>query len=46
MLSFASSLDKKDMSSDASIDEIIDDSSIASHMDFKPRDVKALYRVN
>ena len=45
MLSFASSLDKKDMSSDASIDEVIDDSSIASHMDFKPRDVKALYRL-
>jgi imidazolonepropionase-like amidohydrolase len=43
MLSFASSLDKKDMSSDASIDEVIDDSSLASHMDFKPRDVKALY---
>ena len=41
MLSFASSLDKKDMSSDASIDEIIDDSSLASHMDFKLRDVKA-----
>ena len=45
MLSFAASLDKKDMSSDASIDEVIDDSSIASHMDFKPRDVKALYRL-
>ena len=43
MLSFVSSLDKKDMSSDASIDEVIDDSSLASHMDFKPRDVKALY---
>jgi imidazolonepropionase-like amidohydrolase len=43
MLSFASSLDKKDMSSDATIDEVIDDSSVASHMDFKPRDVKALY---
>ena len=43
MLSFASSLDKKSMSSDASIDEVIGDSSIASHMDFKPRDVKALY---
>ena len=45
MLSFVSSLDKKDMSSDASIDEVIDDSSLASHMDFKPRDVKALYRL-
>ena len=45
MLSFASSLDKKDMSSDASIDEVIDDSSLASHMDFKLRDVKALYRL-
>ena len=33
------------MSSDASIDEVIDDSSLASHMDFKPRDVKALYRL-
>ena len=45
ILSFASSLDKKNMSTDAYIDEIIDDSSIASHMDFKPRDVKALYRL-
>jgi imidazolonepropionase-like amidohydrolase len=45
MLSFVSSLDKKDMSSDAYIDEVIDDSSLASHMDFKPRDVKALYRL-
>jgi imidazolonepropionase-like amidohydrolase len=45
ILSFASSLDKKNMSTDASIDEIIDDSSIAYHMDFKPRDVKALYRL-
>ena len=45
ILSFASSLDKKNMSTDASIDEIIDDSSIASYMDFKPRDVKALYRL-
>jgi len=45
ILSFASSLDKKNMLTDASIDEIIDDSSIASYMDFKPRDVKALYRL-
>jgi imidazolonepropionase-like amidohydrolase len=45
ILSFALSLDKKNMSSDASIDEIIDDSSLASHMDFKARDVKALYRL-
>ena len=45
ILSFASSLDKKNMSTDAYIDKIIDDSSIASHMDFKPRDVKALYRL-
>ena len=45
ILSFASSLDKKNMSTDASIDEIIDDSSIASYLDFKPRDVKALYRL-
>jgi imidazolonepropionase-like amidohydrolase len=45
ILSFASSLDKKNMSTDASIDEIIDDSSIASYMDFKSRDVKALYRL-
>lgn len=45
ILSFGSSLDKKNMSTDASIDEIIDDSSIASYMDFKPRDVKALYRL-
>ncbi|NCV99720.1 MAG: amidohydrolase [Proteobacteria bacterium] len=45
ILSFASSLDKKDMSSDSSIDEAIDDSSLASHMDFKLRDVKALYRL-
>lgn len=45
ILSFASSIEKKNMLSDTSIDEIIDDSSIASHMDFKPRDVKALYRL-
>ena len=45
ILSFASSLDKKNMLTDASIDEIIDNSSIASYMDFKPRDVKALYRL-
>jgi len=45
MLSFASSIEKKNMLSDNSIDEIIDDSSIASHMNFKPRDVKALYRL-
>ena len=45
ILSFALSLDKKNMSTDASIDEIIDDSSIASYMDFKLRDVKALYRL-
>ena len=45
ILSFAASLDKKNMSTDASIDETIDDSSIASYMDFKPRDVKALYRL-
>jgi imidazolonepropionase-like amidohydrolase len=45
ILSFASSLDKKNMSTDASIDEIIDDSSIASYMDFKSRDVKTLYRL-
>lgn len=45
MLSFASSLDRKNMSSDASIDQVINDSSIASHMEFKPRDVKALYRL-
>ena len=45
ILSFASSLDKKNMSTDASIDKIIDNSSIASYMDFKPRDVKALYRL-
>jgi len=45
ILSFASSIEKKNMLSDNSIDEIIDDSSIASHMNFKPRDVKALYRL-
>ncbi|MDC1149858.1 amidohydrolase family protein [Gammaproteobacteria bacterium] len=45
ILSFASSIEKKNMLSDSSIDEIIDDSSIASHMNFKPRDVKALYRL-
>ena len=45
ILSFGSSLTKKDIATDNSMDEIIDNSSIASHLDLKPRDIKALYRL-
>ena len=45
ILSFASSLNKKDISSNKIIDEIIDDSAIASYMELMPRDVVALYRL-
>ena len=45
ILSFGSSLTKKDIATANSIDEIIDNSSIASHLDLKPRDIKALSRL-
>lgn len=45
ILSFAFSLNKKDISSNKIIDEIIDDSAIASYMELMPRDVVALYRL-
>ena len=45
ILSFGSSLTKKDIATDNSMDEIIDNSSIASHLDLKPRDIKALSRL-
>lgn len=45
ILSFGSSLTKKDIATANSMDEIIDNSSIASHLDLKPRDIKALSRL-
>jgi imidazolonepropionase-like amidohydrolase len=45
ILSFGSSLSKKDIGSDFSIDEIIESSSIASYLDLKTRDVITLFRL-
>ena len=45
ILSFGSSLSKKDIGSDLTIDEIIDSSSIASYLDLKTRDIKTLFRL-
>ena len=45
ILSFGSSLSKKDVGSNLTIDEIIESSSIASFLDLKTRDVKTLFRL-
>ena len=45
ILSFGSSLSKKDIGSDLTIDELLESSSIASYLDLKTRDVKTLYRL-
>src|SRR6056300_992091 len=45
ILSFGLSLNKKDIALDITIDEIIENSSIASYLDLKARDVKVLYRL-
>jgi imidazolonepropionase-like amidohydrolase len=45
ILSFGSSLSKKDIGSDLTIDELIESSSIASYLDLKTRDVKTLFRL-
>lgn len=45
ILSFGSSLNKKDIGSDLTIDELIESSSIASYLDLKTRDVKTLFRL-
>ena len=45
ILSFGSSLNKKDIASDFTIDEIIESSSIASYLNLKTRDVKALFKL-
>ena len=45
ILSFASSLDGKDMKSNADINEIINDSPLADYLELQSRDVKALYRL-
>ena len=45
ILSFGSSLSKKDIGSDLTIDEIIESSSIASYLDLKTRDIKTLFRL-
>tara|TARA_B100001250_G_C19807206_1_gene793943 strand:+ start:997 stop:2283 length:1287 start_codon:yes stop_codon:yes gene_type:complete len=45
LLSFAKSINVRDLESDADISKIIDDSSIAEYMDLHPRDVRALSRL-
>ena len=45
ILSFGSSLNKKDIASDFTIDEIIESSSIATYLNLKTRDVKALFKL-
>lgn len=45
LLSFAKSLDQKDLSTDADISEVIDNSTIAEFMELHPRDVRALFKL-
>ena len=45
ILSFASSLDSKDMKSNADINQIINDSPLADYLELQSRDVKALFRL-
>ena len=45
ILSFASSLDGKDMKSNADINQIINDSPLADYLELQSRDVKALFRL-
>ena len=45
LLSFASSINIRDLSSDADIAELIDASTIAEFMELHPRDVKALFKL-
>ena len=45
ILSFASSLDSKDMKSNVDINQIINDSPLADYLELQSRDVKALFRL-
>ena len=45
ILSFASSLDSKDMKSNEDINQIINDSPLADYLELQSRDVKALFRL-
>ena len=45
LLSFAQSINQKDLNTDADIAELIDDSPIAEFMELHPRDVKALFKL-
>ena len=45
ILSFASSLDVRDMKSNADINQIINDSPLADYLELQSRDVKALFRL-
>ena len=45
LLSFAKSINQKDLSTDSNISELIDSSTIAEFMELHPRDVIALYKL-
>ena len=45
LLSFASSINARDLSSDSDIADLIESSSIADFMELHPRDVKALFKL-
>ena len=45
LLSFAKSINQKDLETDADISELIDKSSIAEFMELHPRDVRALFKL-
>lgn len=45
LLSFAKSINQKDLSTDTNISELIDSSTIAEFMELHPRDVIALYKL-
>jgi imidazolonepropionase-like amidohydrolase len=45
LLSFAKSINQKDLSADANISELIDNSTIAEFMELHPRDVIALHKL-
>ena len=45
LLSFAKSINQKDLDTDVDISELIDESPIAEFMELHPRDVRALFRL-
>ena len=45
LLSFASTIKKNDLTSDADISDLIEESTIADSMDLHPRDIRALYEL-